>query len=432
MAYVGTMRDKLVIGVTGSFGSGCSTLTEVLHKDFRFKTYSLSDIVKEEWSNQNGGKSWKKAKRQQLQDAGNELRRRSKNSAILAIRTVEEKVKDQGQNIDLAFDSIRNPAEIEYFRKQYPGFFLIAVDCVESDRWERVRKSYEKFGQKYEDFKRDDERDKNEDGVIFGQQVALCVDDADVLIRNDNSPMRTSETAYKKVLQGKLTDPINLFRGELRPPSPEESFMGIAYGASLMSQCFKRQVGAVILDERGAVVSIGYNENPAPLKPCSKQFGDCYREIYIENEMQGIKKCPECDKRLRGLPYPYKCPYCGENLYKKYVRDRALSKCTALHAEEKAIISAGSRNLRRCTLFVTTFPCFTCAQKILDVGIKTIYYVESYPDLDSINLLQSATYPDGTKAVSLQQFEGVKAKAYFKLFGTWRRDEERKMLERRA
>ncbi len=426
------MKDQVVIGVTGSFGSGCSTVAKVLHKDFKFKIHSLSDIVKEEWSKQHGGKSWKKARRYELQDVGNELRRKSKEAAILAIRTVQEKTKKQDQNSDLVFDSIRNSAEIEYLRKQFPNFFLIAVDCVESDRWERVRKSYEKFGQKYEDFKKDDERDKNEDGIVFGQQVALCVDDADVLIRNDTSPMRTSETANRKVLQGKLADPISLFKGDLRPPGPEESFMSIAYGASLMSQCFKRQVGAVILDERGGVVSIGYNENPTPLKPCSKQFGDCYREIYIENEMQTIRKCPECDKRLVKLPYPYKCPFCGENLYKKYVRDRALSKCTALHAEEKAIINAGSRNLRGCTLFVTTFPCFTCAQKILDVGIKTIYYVESYPDLDSINLLQSATYPDGAKAVRLQQFEGVKAKAYFKLFGAWRRDEEKNMQERRV
>lgn len=147
--------------------------------------------------------------------------------------------------------------------------------------------------------------------------------------------------------------------------------------------------------------------------------------------MGTFKKCPECNRKLKVLTYPYKCPHCKENLYKKYVRDRALGKCTALHAEEKAIINAGSKNLKGCTLYVTTFPCFTCAQKILDVGIRTIYYVESYPDIDSISLLQSATYSDGTRAVNLQKFEGVKARAYFRLFGTWRREMEQEMLERR-
>lgn len=425
------MRSNLVVGVTGSFGSGCTTLTEVLQKDFNFKRYSLSDIVKEEWSAKHRRKSLEKARRWELQDVGNEMRRKSKDYAILAKRTFEEKVTGKERKANLVFDSIRNPAEIAYLRRQFPDFFLIAVDCVESDRWERVKKSYEKFDQKYEDFKKDDERDKNEDGDPSGQQVALCVDEADVLIRNDNSPMRTSETAYKKVLQGKLTDPIRLFQGKLRPPSQEESFMSIAYSASLISQCFKRQVGAVILDSRGTVVSIGYNENPRPLTPCHKHFGDCYREIYIENEMSTFKKCPDCRRKLQALPYPYKCPHCGENLYKKYARDRALSKCTALHAEEKAIINAGAKNLRGCTLYVTTFPCFTCAEKILDVGIRTIYYVESYPDLDSISLLQSATRSDGTTAVTLQKFEGVKARAYFRLFGTWRRDKEFEMLERR-
>jgi deoxycytidylate deaminase/adenylate kinase family enzyme len=426
------MTGNIVVGITGSFGSGCTTLTEVLREDYGFKRYSLSDIVREKWSERHRDKSVKKAKRFELQDGGNELRRESKDYSILASMTFD-KVKEKGdENANLVFDSIRNPAEIAFLRNKLANFFLIAVDCNEWDRWERVRKKdYERHKLTYEDFKKDDERDKNEDGDPSGQQVALCVDEADFLIRNDTSPMRTSKTAYKKVLQEDLIDPIKLFSGELRPPSRQESFMGIAYGASLMSQCIKRQVGAVILDERGAVVSIGYNENPSPLKPCYKQFGDCYRDIYIENEMSVFKRCPNCDKKLEELRFPYKCPYCKEDLYKKYIRDRALSKCTALHAEERAIINAGSKNLKGCTLYVTTFPCFSCAQKILDVGIKTIYYVESYPDLDSVNLLESARYPDGTRAVSLQKFEGVKARAFFRIFGAWRREKEREMIERR-
>jgi deoxycytidylate deaminase len=86
--------------------------------------------------------------------------------------------------------------------------------------------------------------------------------------------------------------------------------MSIAYTASLLSHCLKRQVGAVITDEKGEVLSIGYNENPYPLKPCSEQFGDCYREIYTEKIMASFKVCPFCQKELNGLTYPYHCPHC--------------------------------------------------------------------------------------------------------------------------
>ncbi len=107
------------------------------------------------------------------------------------------------------------------------------------------------------------------------------------------------------------------------------------------------------------------------------------------------------------------------------VRDRALGRCSALHAEERAIISAGGRNLKNCTIYVTTFPCFTCAHKILDVGIKTIWYVEPYPDIDSLNVFERAN------TVTLQKFEGVKARAYFRLFPQWRIQEENRMLAKR-
>ncbi len=428
------MKDNIIIGVTGSFGSGCTTLTEVLRDDFGYRRYSLSDRVKEKWSNLNkeSTNTDSEPQRSQLQDYGNQLRRENRDFSVLAGKTLEKVVNDGTENNNLVFDSIRNPAEIEFLRNKFPSFFLIAVHASEYDRWERVReKDYERFNLSYDDFKKDDDRDKNEDGDPSGQQVALCVDEADVLIRNDTSRMRTNENAIKRALKEKLGGILSLFEGESRPPEKMESFMNLAYSSSLMSQCVKRQVGAVILDERSRVVGVGYNENPTPLKPCYLQFGDCYRDIYIENEIGNFERCPDCGELLVELRFPYKCGNCGVNIYKKYIRDRALGKCTALHAEEKALMNAGSVDLRGCTLYVTTFPCFKCAQKILDAGIRAVCYVESYPDLDSIGLLESATSAEGIRLVNMWKFEGVKARAFFRLFGPWRRKTEKELTERK-
>lgn len=422
------MGDKVVIGITGSFGSGCTTVTQALKEYFGFKPYSLSLFLREEWSRQHSGESAEKAVRSELQDLGNRLRK-EKSLSILAEETYKKVCEERNQSENLAFDSIRNPAEIAFFRSIFPDFYVIAVDCAEADRWERVRLYYEKYKMTKTDFLKDDERDKNEDGIVYGQQVALCVDEADYLIRNDNEPMVTTQRAIMGKLRGKLEDPVKLFRGELRPPTEKEAYMSVAYAASLLSHCFKRQVGAVIIDERGIVVSIGYNENSKPLKPCYDEFGDCYREMYAEQIMATFKACPFCKKELNGLTYPYRCPHCQRNIYHEIVRDRALGRCTALHAEEKAIINARSASLIGCALYVTTFPCFTCAQKILNADMQSICYVESYPDVDSIKLFETAGKKGRT--ILMDKFEGVKARTYFKLFSAWRREKETQMLKTR-
>ena len=420
------MDSQIVIGVTGSFGSGCSKIAEVLSLNHGFKVYALSKFLREEWERRNG-KPAKEALRSQLQDLGNDLRKEHSLS-ILAEKTYDQVCKDKKKNVNLAFDSIRNPAEIGFLRSKFSNFYLIAVDCTEVDRWNRVEKYYKEKGLGYEHFLKDDERDKNEDGVIYGQQVAVCVDEADYLIRNDNELMVTTNKAIVRILRDKVLDPYKLFKGKLRPPSDREAYMSIAYAASLLSHCYKRQVGAVIVDAKGEILSIGFNENPEPLAPCYDQFGDCFRAIYTEQIMACLRNCPFCKTELNELSPPYKCPSCSKNIYHEIVRDRALGRCTALHAEEKAIMNSASRSLAGCTLYVTTFPCFTCTQKILESGIETISYVESYPDIDGVRLFQTAI-KKGRKIV-IDKFEGVKARAYFKLFGAWRREKEAEMAKR--
>ena len=415
-------HKQIILGLTGPFGSGCSTLVKALKEDFKFETYCLSDFVRQEWQAQNKEKDIKDAPREELQSVGNRLRS-EKGHAVLA-EMAYNKAKEEKKlgSIRLVFDSIRNTAEVAYFRKMFPDFFLIAVDCVEPDRWMRVQESY---GRNYQAFMEDDRRDKNEEGIRHGQQVALCVDDADVLIRNDNDPMVRTRLAWEQRLSEKMGSFIELFEGQLSLPTEQESYMSIGYCASLMSQCFKRQVGAVIIDETGRVISVGYNENPPPLKPCNEEFFDCFREMYIDELMGELKYCPECGKQLKDFKYPYECANCKRNIYRMVVRDRALNRCSALHAEERAIMNSGARNLKGCTLYVTTFPCFNCAQKILDAGIRTIWYVESYPDVDSLQIFERA------KTVTLQKFEGVKARAYFRIFPQWRIQEENRILEKR-
>jgi deoxycytidylate deaminase len=416
-------NKQLVLGLTGSFGSGCSTLAEVLKGNYESEVFCLSDPIDDEWRKKHPGRDIKEATREEKQAIGNEMRTRAphynETLAFMAYERVQNAKKLDCQH--LVFDSIRNTAEIEFFRRLFRNFYLIAVDCVEDDRWLRVE---EKYGRDKNAFKEDDRRDKNEEGLINGQQVSLCVDDADVLITNNNDPMIKTELAWKEKLWKTIKYYLGLFRQEEPIPSEQEEYMSIAYCASLASQCFKRQVGAVVVDETNRVISVGFNENPPPLKPCVAQFYDCYREMYVDDVMRYIKFCPKFGTELTVFKYPYECPKCNENIYRRIIRDRALGRCSALHAEERAIINAGAKSSRGCTLYVTAFPCFNCARKILDVGIKTVWYTESYPDEDALNLFERSE-------INLQKFEGVKARAYFKIFSQWRVKKENEMFQKR-
>lgn len=414
---------QTVLGLTGPFGSGCSTLAKVLKQDCRFEKFCLSDFVREKWLVDNKPKKITEATREELQAIGNELRLNEGKDVLAKKAHNQVKTKRKLKAKRLVFDSIRNTAEVEHFRKTFPYFYLIAIDCLEPHRWMRVQEGY---GRDYQAFREDDRRDKNEEGISHGQQVALCVDDADVLIRNDNDPMITTNLAWEGRLKEKIDSYIEMFEGKQGLPTENEAYMSIAYCASLMSQCFKRQVGAIIVDERERIISVGFNENPPPLLPCNQEFFDCFREMYIDGLMAELKHCPNCGEKLKDFKYPYECNNCKRNIYRMIVRDRALSRCSALHAEERAIINAGGKNLNNCKMYVTTFPYFNCARKILDVGISAIWYVESYPDTDSLHVFERAD------TVTLQSFEGVKARAYFRLFSQWRVEEEKKMLEKRG
>ena len=319
---------QIVLGLTGPFGSGCSTLAAILERDYQFITVCLSDLVRLEWAKIHSAtfEDAMNAPRGELQAVGNDLRY---NNGIFLPSILAEwayailKSDGKTETPRLVFDSIRNMGEVEYLRKVFPDFYLIALDCVEAHRWMRKQDIYKGD---YKTFKEDDCRDKNEEGLLYGQQVALCVDDADVIIRNDTDPMLGSEMAIKQRLSVKIHNFIEMLSGKPQSPTEQETYMSMAYCASLMSRCFKRQVGAVIIDPSHRVVSVGYNENPPPLKPCSTEFYDCYREIHIDKVIHDIKYCPECGKETTNLKYPYDCPHCKVNIYRKVVHDRALSR----------------------------------------------------------------------------------------------------------
>jgi dephospho-CoA kinase len=218
-------RNAFMLGVTGSFGSGCSTMALALEK-YGYKRVSLSSEVRKELTKrrQEGKAPTSTATgddRRLLQDIGNELRS-DKGSDYWARTAVQN--ADETTGIDLAvFDGIRNSHELEFLRTTFPNFILITVWCPLVKRFDRVSKEY---GGDRTAFEEDDKRDGNEE-FEYGQQVQLCVDKADIVIRNDDTHM--PQAAAVRFLENKIDEYISLINGtEVRPPHNDELAMAIS------------------------------------------------------------------------------------------------------------------------------------------------------------------------------------------------------------
>lgn len=417
-----------VIGLTGPFGSGCSTAAKILASRRGYKPFLLSSIITDHWKQE---KTRRVPSRADLQALGNEIRRQSGNPGALAEIAIRKLEQDTKEWSSIVIDGIRNVGEIEVLRDRFGRrFYLLAMECPASERWRRLQNSYARTGLTMEDFLRDNERDRLQE-YAHGQQVQLCVDDADVLLRND----KLEKASNFKKLTRKLINHLDLVTGKTpRYAKPAEILMNLAYSASHGSKCLKRQVGAVLVaappNAMAEIVGQGFNENPIGTSPCVEELrygadpkrkipGACYRDIVRNQAFAKLtqlgRRCPKCGEVMKGtvalLP-PWRCRSCGVDLEEFFWPERAMTLCTAVHAEVAAILAAGSK-ARGTTLYTTTFPCFQCAEKIAQVGIRSIVFTEPYPDIRAAERLEIA-------GIEIERFEGIRSSRFDEIFSRTR------------
>ncbi|MCA9495988.1 MAG: hypothetical protein KC589_03520 [Nanoarchaeota archaeon] len=111
-------------------------------------------------------------------------------------------------------------------------------------------------------------------------------------------------------------------------------FMSIALLSSFRSKDRYTQNGACIVDFDKKIVGIGYNGLPRGIDDNDDFFWKDDDDSIIESRHTYV-----------------------------------------VHAEKNAIYNSISRDLNRCTIYVTQFPCNVCAQAIIQVGIKKVVYL---------------------------------------------------------
>jgi len=116
----------------------------------------------------------------------------------------------------------------------------------------------------------------------------------------------------------------------------DELFMGIAILCSKRSKDPNTQVGACIVDKiTKIIIGTGYNGLPRGVS---------------DNDINWQSK----SDKLYDTKYPY-----------------------IVHAEQNAILNSSRADLSNCSIYVTTFPCATCAILIIQKGIKEIYFLDN-------------------------------------------------------
>lgn len=131
-------------------------------------------------------------------------------------------------------------------------------------------------------------------------------------------------------------------------PSRDEWAMGLALLTAKRATCLRRQVGCVLLNQRGHVLATGYNGVAAGQPHCNQY--DHFHPIGFPDACAGAH-APS-----------------GTNL----------DGCQAIHAEQNALLQC--RDVYAInTAYVTASPCVTCCKLLLNTSCERIVYGVAYP-----------------------------------------------------
>lgn len=190
----------MIIGVTGTPGSGKTTIVRIL-KEHGFKEFSLSDAIREE-AVQRGLMEWGKEERSVLINLGNELRKEH-GPGILMERTLAK--TNDAENF--VIDSVRNPGEVEAMRAANHETLLIAADADSRLRYERLtaRASSAERQERvktYEEFLAEEQVERSDDP--HKQQLHRILNMADIVFLNNGTPAELEAKitrAFKHILK---------------------------------------------------------------------------------------------------------------------------------------------------------------------------------------------------------------------------------------
>lgn len=347
------------------------------------------------------------------------------NQVVKMLRDYNDYGDKQKRPTFIVIDALRNPYEILYFRERYSSFYLMSVTTDEKVRKENLHnQQYTKAAIESMDAMENPEKEKDVEPAFYEQDIAKCVGLSDIYISHNGTPEQQN-----KDLKVQLIRFISLMlHPGLVSPTPQERMMQLAFTAKLNSGCISRQVGAAVSDANFSVKSIGWNTAPQGQVPCSlcnfrnlinrlddDAFSDFerndtdFRSTLISVNAEYQKKGEEFITK-KGLPHTF----CFKDLYMLHTKKYNQVHTRSLHAEENAFLQLakyGCTGIDGGKLFVTASPCELCSKKSYQLGIREIYYIDTYPGIAMQHIINC-----GDKRPRLIHFNGAIGRAYINLY----------------
>ncbi|MBE9486754.1 MAG: hypothetical protein IMY82_06255 [Chloroflexi bacterium] len=452
--FLHKVRDsEIFIGLVAAVGTDLNLVSEVLENEltsFNYQTKSIviseliSDLPRweEEYKKFNGEEN----RIDELMNLGDKIRGEAGGEAlaILSVVNITEIRRQKGSPSSplkkqaYVIKSLKTEEEVKFFRKLYgDAFLLISVYSPTEERRNNLaqRIADSKAVDNIEPFKaaasRLIEKDQKNTGAKFGQNVQGTFPLGDFFIRYED----------KEKMRPKLARLLELWFGHpFHTPSKEEHAMFLANTASLRSADLSRQVGAVIVDDDGNLLSMGCNEVPKANGGCPwpeeedidfRDFQNGFdpsvkmKERIIAETLEKLKKAGWLNDTYETLDVA------GMVTEAIYLEDAPLKKARIssilefgriVHAEMNAITDAAKRGIatKGMFLYCTTYPCHMCARHIISAGIKNVVFIEPYPKSMAKKLygkmIEIDSPNDRESTVNFKPFEGVAPSKYIAFF----------------
>jgi deoxycytidylate deaminase len=322
-------------------------------------------------------------------------------------------------------DSVKNSDELRLLRQVYGDMLhVVGVYTPIELRIERLSKSPKSKG----DIHKLIDRDSGEE-IAHGQRVQETFPQSDFFLRADagtDSQLLSRVRRFLELMMG----------ARIITPTLSERAMYEAYSAARNSACLSRQVGAAIADREGRVLAVGWND-------VRRAFGGLYETTDMQSSPDDDHRCWNKDggkcfndeektliatqvigRLVAGSVIDEERKQQAIDLIRHDSQLRSLIEFSrAVHAEMHALFNASStygERVRGGKLFVTTYPCHSCARHIVAAGITEVYFLEPYRKSLAIKLHGDAITESETdiKKVRIMPFDGVAPGRFLRFFST--------------
>lgn len=343
--------------------------------------------------------------------------------ALAAIAEINSSRKTEGENRKPSFRtihiirSLKHADEVNTLREVYGnGFFLFGISAKNETRKEYLINQKGVSEKEVDRLIARDDKEKNP----LGQQTRNVFQLADAFITTDDHER----------LSHQLTRILELlFSNPHISPTEEEYAMFMAYAASLRSADLSRQVGAVLANSHGDIISTGANDVP-------KFGGGLYwptnndgmikdqRDYVWKKDMNEVER-NNIIEEVVNLALGNDADENKKEEAKKRLNKSRINDLTefgrAVHAEMEALLQASRTGIsvRSSRLYTTTFPCHNCAKHIVAAGVQEVIYIEPYPKSYAINLHKDSIDNESKNEknkVNFRQFVGIGPRKFIDLF----------------